>query len=215
MTGRLPLLEAADTRRVLCDGAVLLKGYALGAAGALLGALPLLLAVAPFRHMVTRGGYRMSVAMTNCGELGWVSDRAGYRYQATDPETGRAWPAMPAVFRGLAMEAAEAGGFAGFMPDVCLVNRYEPGTRLALHQDRDERAFDAPIVSVSLGAPAVFLFGGAARSDKPQRVPLLHGDVVVWGGSARLHFHGIAPLKPNSSTALGAQRINLTFRKAG
>lgn len=194
---------------------MLLPGHALPVADQLLAALPLLLAAAPFRHMVTKGGYRMSVAMSNCGALGWVSDGAGYRYQPTDPATGQAWPAMPAVFCQLAVDAADAAGFAGFAPDVCLVNRYEPGTRLTLHQDRDERGFDAPIVSVSLGAPAIFLFGGPARSDKPQRVPLLHGDVVVWGGPARLNFHGIAPLKADDSSVLGPQRINLTFRKAG
>jgi alkylated DNA repair protein (DNA oxidative demethylase) len=157
----------------------------------------------------------MSVAMTNCGPLGWVSDRRGYRYDAVDPDTGRPWPAMPAAFRALAARAAEAGGFARFEPDACLVNRYAPGTRLTLHQDRDERDFGAPIVSVSLGLPAVFLFGGDTRGGRPLRIPLRHGDVVVWGGPARLRFHGVAPVEDGVHERLGACRINLTFRRAG
>jgi len=156
----------------------------------------------------------MSVGMTNCGALGWVSDRAGYRYAASDPASGRAWPAMPAPFRALAARAAAAGGFAAFEPDACLVNRYEPGARLTLHQDRNERDYAAPIVSVSLGLPATFLFGGDTRGGRPLRVPLAHGDVVVWGGPARLRFHGVAPVEGGWHERLGACRINLTFRKA-
>jgi alkylated DNA repair protein (DNA oxidative demethylase) len=165
--------------------------------------------------MTTPGGYRMSVAMTNCGACGWISDHTGYRYVPCDPETGQPWPAMPEVFQALARTAAEAAGFAGFAPDACLVNRYTPGTRLSLHQDRDERDFSQPIVSVSLGLPALFLFGGARRSDKNQRIPLTHGDVVVWGSSARRYYHGVLPLKPGIHPQLGEYRINLTFRKAG
>lgn len=194
---------------------MLLRGFALPQVHELLEVLPVIESRSPFRHMVTKGGHRMSVAMTNCGRLGWVSDRRGYRYDPNDPETGAAWPSMPPVFSTLAREAALAAGFENFAPDACIVNRYEPGTRLSLHQDRDECDFAQPIVSVSLGAPAIFLFGGATRSDPQQRVPLLHGDVVVWGGPSRLFFHGVAPLKPDHSTSLGAQRINLTFRKAG
>lgn len=207
--------EEVERRAVLAPGAWLLRGYALTRTADLLCDVWQIAARAPFRHMETKGGYRMSVAMTNCGELGWVSDRRGYRYDSIDPLSDRPWPTMPANFERLATEAALAAGFAGFRPDVCLVNRYEPRARLSLHQDRDERDYGAPIVSVSLGAPATFLFGGATRDAPQQRVKLRHGDVVVWGGPARLNYHGVAPLKPDDSTTLGAQRINLTFRKAG
>jgi alkylated DNA repair protein (DNA oxidative demethylase) len=196
----------------LGPGAVVLRGFAAEET-ALLSELEELAARAPFRHMVTPGGYRMSVAMTNCGELGWVTDRSGYRYDVRDPESGRPWPRMPESFRALAGSAAAEAGFAAFIPDACLVNRYAPGSRLTLHQDRNERDFRAPIVSVSLGLPAVFLFGGLKRKDKALRVPLEHGDVVVWGGPARMRFHGVLP-KPGHHPRLGALRINLTFRKA-
>jgi alkylated DNA repair protein (DNA oxidative demethylase) len=199
----------------LAPGAVLLAGLALDDEVGLLAALGEVTAAAPFRHLVTPGGFRMSVGMTNCGALGWVSDRAGYRYADVDPDSGRAWPAMPASFRALATRAAAAGGFAAFEPDACLVNRYEPGARLTLHQDRNERDYGAPIVSVSLGLPATFLFGGDTRGGRPLRVPLAHGDVVVWGGPARLRFHGVAPVEDGWHGKLGACRINLTFRKAG
>ena len=157
----------------------------------------------------------MSVAMTNCGAAGWVTDRAGYRYDHRDPESGRRWPAMPDEFAALALQAAARAGFDGFAPDACLVNRYEPGTRLSLHQDRNERDFEAPIVSVSLGLPAIFLFGGLERRDPARRVPVVHGDVAVWGGPARLTYHGVMPLDAGQHPVLGACRINLTFRKAG
>jgi len=204
-----------EPREPLGDGAVLLRGFALDEADALFAAARAVIAEAPLRHMVTPGGLAMAVAMTNCGPLGWVSDRRGYRYQGTDPLSGEPWPAMPAVFRSLAGRAASAAGFDGFEPDACLVNRYEPGTRLSLHQDRDETDHGAPIVSVSLGLPAVFLWGGLKRADRPHRVPLVHGDVVVWGGPSRLVFHGVAPLAAGEHDRLGAQRVNLTFRKAG
>ncbi len=194
---------------------MVLRGFALAGEAALLQALGAVVAQAPFRHLVTPGGFRMSVAMTNAGPLGWVSDRRGYRYDPIDPDSGRPWPPMPPAFLQLADAAAAHAGFAGFMPDACLLNRYEAGTRLSLHQDRDERDMDQPIVSVSLGIPAVFLFGGLQRSDRAQRVPLAHGDVVVWGGPARLRYHGVLPLKPNHHDALGDVRINLTFRHAG
>ncbi len=198
----------------LADGAVVLRGAARANAEVLLADVQAILALAPWRHMVTPGGLKMSVAMTNCGACGWVSDARGYRYDAVDPLSGQAWPEMPASFRELAASAAEQAGFAGFAPDACLINRYVPGTRLSLHQDRDERDFTAPIVSVSLGLPAVFLFGGMRRADKPQRVRLAHGDVVVWGGPSRLAFHGVAPLADGDHPLLGPLRINLTFRKA-
>ncbi|SOZ39527.1 DNA oxidative demethylase AlkB [Cupriavidus neocaledonicus] len=198
----------------LADGAVVLRGAARANADVLLADVQTIVARAPWRHMVTPGGLKMSVAMTNCGACGWVSDARGYRYDAVDPLSGQAWPDMPASFRELAASAAAQAGFAGFAPDACLINRYVPGTRLSLHQDRDERDFTAPIVSVSLGLPAVFLFGGMRRADKPQRIRLAHGDVVVWGGPSRLAFHGVAPLADGDHPLLGPLRINLTFRKA-
>jgi alkylated DNA repair protein (DNA oxidative demethylase) len=198
----------------LAEGAVLLPGFATAEAPALLEALQPVLAAAPFRHMVTPGGHTMSVAMTNCGAFGWVTDRSGYRYDATDPASGRAWPAMPGAFLDLAPRAARAGGFPRFVPDGCLINRYEPGARLTLHQDRNERDYAAPIVSVSLGLPAVFLFGGARRTDRTRRLRLVGGDVVVWGGPARLAFHGVDKLADGEDALTGRCRINLTFRKA-
>ena len=194
---------------------VVLRGHALPHAAPLLAAVDSVMAQAPLRHLVTPGGFTMSVAMTNCGALGWTSDRRGYRYSAIDPVSGQSWPAMPAVFAQLAGEAAAAAGFEGFAPDACLINQYLPGSRLSLHQDRDERDLDAPIVSVSLGMPATFLFGGLAGADKTARVLLQHGDVVVWGGVDRLRHHGVLPLKDQPHLLLGGRRINLTFRKAG
>lgn len=194
---------------------VVLRGHALPHAAPLLAAVDGVMAQAPLRHLVTPGGFTMSVAMTNCGALGWTSDRRGYRYSAIDPVSGQPWPAMPAVFAQLAGEAAAAAGFEGFAPDACLINQYLPGSRLSLHQDRDERDLDAPIVSVSLGMPATFLFGGLAGADKTARVLLQHGDVVVWGGVDRLRHHGVLPLKDQPHLLLGGRRINLTFRKAG
>lgn len=198
----------------MAEGAVLLRGFAGSSEGELIAALRDIASQAPFRHMVTPGGHSMSVAMSNCGDLGWVTDRSGYRYDTNDPETGRPWPAMPAAFYRLAVEAAEQAGFAGFSPDACLINRYQPGARMSLHQDKDEQDFGAPIVSVSLGLPAVFLFGGLQRADKPRRFRLEHGDVVVWGGPTRLVFHGVAPLADGEHALVGRERINLTFRKA-
>ena len=203
---------AAET---LAPGAVVLRRFARPVQADLLRDLHTVIARAPLRHLVTPGGLRMSVAMTNCGELGWVSDRRGYRYDARDPESDESWPNMPASFVQVAQRAAAAAGFDGFEPDACLVNRYVPGAKLSLHQDRDERDFGAPIVSVSLGLPAVFLFGGSRRADKPARVSLRHGDVVVWGGPARMNFHGVLPLADGDHAVVGAQRFNLTFRKAG
>ena len=198
----------------LAPGAWLLHGFALDKVTAVLAAVEAIKAAAPFRHLVTPGGFRMSVAMTNCGRLGWVSDRRGYRYAACDPQSGRPWPPMPPIFVELAQTAAQAGGFAGFDPDACLVNHYQPGARLTLHQDKDEGDLRAPIVSVSLGLPATFLFGGDSRTDRLRRVPLQHGDVVVWGGPARLHYHGVLALKDGYHEVLGSQRLNLTFRRA-
>lgn len=196
-------------------GAFVLRGFALPFVNDLLPALHEVERRAAFRHLVTPGGLAMSVAMTNCGRLGWISDRRGYRYAELDPQTGRPWPPMPAVFERLAQASAAEAGFGGFEPDACLINRYKPGTRLSLHQDKDERDYGAPIVSVSLGMPATFLFGGLARGDKAARIPLVHGDVVVWGGPDRLRYHGVLPLEDRPHPLLGSRRINLTFRKAG
>lgn len=210
----IPDLFDAELRDVpLAPGAVVLIGFARAFEGRLVPALHRVVELAPFRHMFTPGGRRMSVAMANCGAVGWVSDRSGYRYDSRDPETGRRWPPMPEPFSELAAQAAARAGFDGFAPDACLVNRYEPGARLSLHQDRDERDFDAPIVSVSLGLPAIFLFGGMRRADPPRRVSLAHGDVVVWGGPSRLRYHGVLPLEDGHHPLMGGYRINLTFRK--
>lgn len=198
----------------LAMGAVLLRGFALNDAAEIVGALASIIANAPFRKFVTPGGQTMSVAMTNCGSAGWVSDRKGYRYDPIDPTTRKPWPVMPEVFLKLAQRAAVEAGFQGFAPDACLINRYDPGTRLTLHQDRNERNFDAPIVSVSLGLPAKFLFGGLKRTDKARRIMLEHGDVTVWGGPSRLAFHGIDTLKDGAHPTIGRYRINLTFREA-
>jgi len=203
----------APRREPLEPGAIVLRGFASDEAPVLLDCIHAVAQQAPFRHMETPRGL-MSVAMTNCGEAGWVSDRRGYRYDAIDPETHRPWPAMPAAFAELARRAAGAAGFDGFIPNACLINRYEPGTRLTLHQDRDEQDFAAPIVSVSLGVPAKFLWGGALRTHRPRRVPLVHGDVVVWGGPARLHFHGVDTLRQGHHALTGSARFNLTFRRA-
>lgn len=212
----LPLDEAqSGTYRVaLGPRAVLLRGFAGARAPELLAAIDVIAAVSPFRHMVTPGGWEMSVAMTNCGHAGWITDRTGYRYDAVDPATGRPWPAMPGTFAELAGEAAEAAGFDGFRPDACLVNRYAPGARLSLHQDRNERDFAQPIVSVSLGLPAIFFWGGQKRADKVRRVPLIHGDVIVWGGPDRLRFHGVDSLPQGEHGSTGPCRFNLTFRRA-
>ncbi|QBR00186.1 DNA oxidative demethylase AlkB [Paraburkholderia pallida] len=213
----LQLFESTDDAHCESIGprAFVLRGFALPHADALVAAIADIEARAAFRNMVTPGGFMMSVALTNCGEFGWTTDRRGYRYTREDPETGKPWPVMPDVFSTLASRAASATGFIGFNPDACLVNRYLPGSRLSLHQDRNERDFDAPIVSVSLGMSATFLFGGHTRSDRTAKIPLHHGDVVVWGGVDRLRFHGVMPLKDEPHSVLGSQRINFTFRKAG
>jgi alkylated DNA repair protein (DNA oxidative demethylase) len=207
-------LAPAQAVERLSDGAVILRGFARDREPELLATVDKIAAAAPFRNMVTPGGYAMSVAMTSCGRVGWVTDRKGYRYDPLDPLTHRPWPPIPVLFRQLATESAAAGGFPGFEPDACLMNRYEPGTKLSLHRDEDERDMSVPIVSVSLGVPAVFLFGGGKRSDRPQRVGLESGDVVVWGGPDRLVYHGVAPLAESGHPLTGNRRINLTFRKA-
>jgi len=206
--------EGSTGREELAPGAMVLHGFARPQAGHLVAGIDEITARAPFRHMLTPGGQRMSAAMTNCGPLGWISDRHGYRYEPCDPLNGKPWPPMPASFLQLAADAAGEAGFPGFAPDACLINRYEPGGRMSLHQDRDEKDLTAPIVSVSLGLSAIFLFGGLSRNDRSARIALMHGDVVVWGGPSRLHFHGILPVKEGTHPLLGRQRINLTFRKA-
>ena len=206
----LPVEAAAE---VLAPGAMLLRAFSWNEAAQLLQATEAVLAQAPLRHMQTPGGYTMSVSTSSCGALGWVSDARGYRYAACDPVSGQTWPAMPECFLALARRAAAQAGYADFRPEACLINQYVPGAKLSLHQDRDERDLDAPIVSVSLGLPAIFLFGGTERSQRPQRYRLAHGDVVVWGGPARLAFHGVAPMEEGEHALLGRRRINLTFRR--
>lgn len=209
------LQEHTPATELIAPGAVVLRRFAATDGRTLLTAMQAVLMQAPLRHLITPGGFRMSVAMSNCGALGWISDRTGYRYAPHDPDSGQPWPAMPDAFLQLAVSAAENAGFADFRPDACLINRYAEGTRLSLHQDKNERDFSAPIVSVSLGLPAVFLFGGMERHEKSQRLLLQHGDVVVWGGPSRLRYHGILPLKPGRHELTDEYRFNLTFRQAG
>jgi len=214
---KLVTLRASESLTGLWNnvGLALFRGLALPAEQQVLTDLESITTRSPFRHWTTPRGFRMSVAMTNCGTLGWISDRTGYRYSPLDPDQQTLWPSMPASFLQLAQTAAQKAGFSAFTPDACLINRYESGARMTLHQDKDEQDFAAPIVSVSLGCPATFLFGGATRSAKAERILLTHGDVVVWGGASRLHYHGVLPLKVGQHSRLGSQRINLTFRKAG
>jgi alkylated DNA repair protein (DNA oxidative demethylase) len=210
----LSSLEPVRAVERLSKAAVVLRGFASDMAAELAAAVEEITAVAPFRNMITPGGFRMSVGMTNCGRGGWVTDRKGYRYEQIDPITGEPWPAIPEGFRRLAASAAAAAGYPGFEPDACLINLYVPGTRLSLHRDENERDMTAPIVSVSLGLPAVFLFGGNRRSDRTRRILLESGDIVVWGGPDRLVYHGVAPLPDGDDPLTGNRRINLTFRKA-
>jgi alkylated DNA repair protein (DNA oxidative demethylase) len=197
----------------LGSGAVILRGFAHEQERLLLRDVAAVAAAAPYRHMLTPGGHRMSVAMTNCGPLGWVSDRTGYRYESHDPLTGQPWPPMPAFLFELATTAAARAGYAQFRPDACLINRYQTGARMSLHRDQDEADAAAPIVSLSIGVPATFLWGGLQRSDKPRRILLESGDVVVWGGATRFVYHGVAPIKHAWHPHTGNLRINLTFRK--
>ncbi len=203
------------TRVPLAEDAVFLRGFALQYEALLLNDLKSIITQSPFRHMVTPGGFTMSVAMTNCGKLGWVTDRKGYRYDALDFNTGKPWPVMPASFSALGTQAALEAGFTDFVPDACLINQYKTGARMSLHQDKDERDFNQPIVSVSLGVPATFLFGGFERTDRTIKILLNHGDVIVWGGKSRMRYHGVSPLKTEHHPVFGSCRINLTFRKAG
>lgn len=208
------LFDESEAERAARLGFTHLPGFALALAPALLNDIGKVVAAAPLRHMHTPGGQRMSAAMTNCGKVGWVTDRKGYRYDPLDPDTGRAWPPLPESFSELADQAAALAGFERLRPDVGLINRYEPGARMSLHQDRDERDFSAPIVSLSLGLSATFLFGGLKRFDRPYRLPLQHGDVVVWGGATRLAYHGIAPVVDGCHPLVGRMRLNVTMRRA-
>jgi len=206
--------EPDGGRIALGPGAVLLRGFARDLADDVRAALEPITARAPFRRMETPGGFRMSVAMTNVGAAGWTTDRRGYRYRAEDPASGEPWPPMPPTWRALAREAAATAGYPAFDPDACLINEYAVGARMSLHQDRNEQDLSQPVVSASFGLPATFLFGSLVRADRPRRVPLHHGDVVVWGGETRLAFHGVAPLRADAPTSFGPRRINLTFRRA-
>ena len=209
-----PIVPLTPPREVMAEGALLLRGAALPFETDILTAIQAITAMSPFRHMVTPGGFVMSVAMTNCGAAGWVTDRSGYRYDALDPESGKPWPPMPASFLDLAVAAAREAGYPDFVPDACLINRYEPGARLSLHQDKNERNFANPIVSVSLGLPATFQFGGQKRNDPVRKFALRHGDVAVWGGPSRLCYHGVPELKEGEHGTVGRMRLNLTFRGA-
>jgi len=210
----MDLFDIEKPKLKIAENAFLFKEFVLFNQENLLKDLKQIFSVAPLRHMVTPAGFTMSVAMSNCGDLGWVTDKTGYLYVSNDPISGRPWPVMPATFLQLARDAAIQAGFEDFIPDVCLINQYKVGARMSLHQDKNERDFSQPIVSVSLGLPAMFQFGGFRRADKTIKIPLNHGDVLVWGGESRLRYHGILPLKAGTHTLLGERRINLTFRKA-
>src|SRR5471032_1932576 len=207
-------LQQPAGREQIGEQSYVLRGYALPWIDRLLPELRRILAQSPFRQMVTPGGFTMSAALSSCGELGWTTDSSGYRYSPLDPRSQQPWPAMPDTLRQLAAQAAHEAGFSDFDPDACLINRYVPGAKMSLHQDKNERCYSAPVVSVSLGIAAIFQFGGFERGDKTQRVPLFHGDVVVWGGEDRLRYHGVMPVKQGEHPLLGEQRINFTFRKA-
>jgi alkylated DNA repair protein (DNA oxidative demethylase) len=213
MSGLFDSDSLPPSREQLEEGAVLLRGFATAEAPMLLEEVARIAQASAFRHLVTPGGHTMSVAMTNCGRVGWVSDRSGYGYDPLDPDTGSPWPAMPAAFLKLSVQAAAEAGFADYDPDACLINRYIAGAKLGLHQDRDEKDAWAPIVSVSLGLPAVFLWGGKRRADPVRRLRVESGDIAVWGGPARFAYHGVAPLKDGQHPLTGGARINLTFRK--
>ena len=204
----------ASSATRIAPGAVVLHGFACDEAAALLQAVEEITVQAPLRHLLTPGGHVMSVAMSNCGPLGWVSDHSGYRYEACDPTTGQPWPPLPDAWLDLARRAAAQAGYDNFKPNACLINEYKPATKLSLHQDKDENEVRQPIVSVSLGLPAVFQFGTLRREDRPARWRLVHGDVVVWGGPSRLAFHGVLPLADGMHALTGQRRINLTFRCA-
>ncbi len=206
--------DDAPWQEPLAEGAVILRRHARDDATALLKEIETVAAQNPFAHRITPGGYRMSVAMTNCGDFGWSTDARGYQYTEHDASSGQRWPAMPERFRLLAQQCAAEAGYSSFNPDACLINRYAPDAKMTLHQDKDERDLRQPIVSVSLGLPAVFQFGGFERSDAVTRVLLEHGDVVVWGGPSRLRYHGVLPLKYGVHPQTGAFRYNLTFRRA-
>lgn len=198
----------------LAEGAALLRGFATEFDDRIFREIRTIEAQSPFRRMQTRRGHTMSVAMTNCGDVGWVSDRSGYRYDPVDPLTARPWPPMPPRLSTFASAAAESCGFSDFSADVCLINRFSPKARLSLHQDKDERDYRMPIVSVSLGLPATFLLGTERRRDTPRRIVLESGDVVVFGGASRRVYHGVAPLARGHHPLAGGARFNLTFRKA-
>jgi DNA oxidative demethylase len=198
----------------LAPGAYYLPGFALPGMDTLWRCVQQQMAATPPQQMMTPMGYLMSVGTMSMGSWGWVSDAQGYRYSAINPSNNQPWPPLPAAILQLAADAAEKAGYPHFVPDSCLINVYTPGSKMGLHQDKNERDFSQPIISVSLGIPAIFLFGGAKRSDKPARILLQHGDVVVWGGASRRFYHGVAAIKPHAHSLTGNLRINLTLRKA-
>jgi len=206
--------DELDKQVKLAEGAVWLRGFALPEADALWALVSAHLATHPPQQMMTPMGYPMSVKTTSLGDYGWVGNATGYGYARLNPVTNQPWPPIPTLLLSLAQRAANAAGYADYCPDTCLINLYQTGAKMGLHQDKDELDFTQPIVSVSLGVPATFLFGGAKRTDKTAKIPLTHGDVVVWGGASRRYFHGVNAVKLGQHPLLGALRCNLTFRKA-
>lgn len=170
--------------------------------------------VSPFRKMMTPNGHYTGVALTNCGDFGWTSDRNEYRYSSSDPLNNQPWLAIPESFKALAKNAAHVAGFKDFEPDACLINQYLIGTKLGSHQDKNEKDFSQPIVSVSIGLSAVFQIFGNQRAGQAINYRLYDGDVVVWGNSARLCYHGVRTLSAAELDPTCQQRINITFRKS-
>lgn len=210
----MELFEPPQQQQILED-VYLLQGFALSGAAHLVADLHAVIQIAPLRQMLTPSGLMMSVLTSSCGKRGWISDKKGYRYSTIDPISGQTWPEMPDSFITLAQQAAAIAGFENFAPDSCLINSYASGAKMGLHQDKDERDFTQPIVSVSLGVAAMFQMGGFKRGEQALKFALHHGDVLVWGRTARLRFHGVLPVKAATHPAFGERRVNLTFRKAG
>ncbi|THJ30850.1 DNA oxidative demethylase AlkB [Lampropedia aestuarii] len=203
-----------EQRVALGPQAVVLRQKASPLAAELVARIEDVLQHSPLYQMATPGGKPLSVRTTSCGTHGWSSDPTGYSYVRHHPLTDQAWPEIPAAWSALATEAAQEAGFAQFAPDTCLINQYGLDSKMALHQDRSEQDLRQPVVSISLGMSALFLWGGMQRSDKPAHVLLHHGDMVVWGGVDRLRFHGIKHLTGAPHPQLGAMRYNLTLRRA-
>jgi len=202
-------LVAEPTHEEIFPGAVLMRSLALPQDNEFFTAAEAIIAARPLHHTTTPSGLPMGVMVTDCGD----SRAFANRWDTANPERMRLWPPMPPLLRDFAIRCAVRSGFPQFRPDACHINRYQAGTKLGLHQDRHECDWTQPIVSLSFGLECIFLLGGLQRTDKPRRILLEHGDVIVWGGPSRMRFHGVQPLKPGHHPLTGPYRYNLTFRK--